>query len=206
MTFKETLTTVQAIVTIGAVITGGIWSYNLFIKERKNYPHVNVEQKVFHVVFSSGVNILRIAIDLTNTGNCGVQLRDYFIRIQQVLPDVLDMGKVVNDAAKERTSNQDSFPWPLLNERKSTLTVDIEPGEKQTMDFEFAVPSNAKVVRVYSYFRNERTKKEDSEVGWGLSTYYDFRPLEVRPWETMPKQEPPKERPPEVPKEKTAKP
>ena len=175
MTFKDTVATVQAIVTIGAVIIGGVWSYNLFIKERKNYPHLNVEQKSSHVAFSNQVNIFRVAVDLTNTGSSRVQLRDYFIRIQQVLPDALDMGKKVDAAVKGRTAEQDRFEWPLLNERKSTLMVDIEPGEKQTMDFEFAVPSNVNVVRVYSYFQNERKHERDSGIGWGLSTYYDFR-------------------------------
>jgi len=54
-------------------------------------------------------------------------------------------------------------------------SFDIEPGEKQLLEFEFVVPSEVKVVRVYTYFRNDQKLKDGSEVGWTASSYYDFR-------------------------------
>ena len=40
----------------------------MFIKEREEYPHANIELKLSHVALSERVNLLRIAIELSNTG------------------------------------------------------------------------------------------------------------------------------------------
>jgi len=73
--FKEKVELAQAIIataasiaTVVAVIVGGWWTYSLFIKEREEYPHANIELKLSHVALSERVNLLRIAIELSNTG------------------------------------------------------------------------------------------------------------------------------------------
>jgi hypothetical protein len=107
------------------------------------------------------------------------------IRVQQILP-LLPCPKdaacaaaanEVDAAVKQVDRQTDRFPWQLIAERNENLTpaFDIEPGEKQSVDFEFATPSEVKVVRVYAYFRNDQKSTADDEVGWETSSYYDFR-------------------------------
>jgi len=180
MSFKETITTTQAIVSVIAVFVGGLWTYDLFIKERKHVPHINVEQKASHIRFTKGVNVMRLAVELTNTGNSLAKIQTSLIRIQQVLPQVpcvpgqTCVSEAINVAVQDRIMRADRFTWPLLSERTIDTPLEIEPGEKEMIDFEFAVPSHVKVVRIYSYFRNETKRKGQSEMGWGLSNYYDF--------------------------------
>lgn len=83
----------------------------------------------------------------------------------------------MNDALNKVERQGDHFTWALVAERNATLNpLNIEPGEKQDLEFEFAVLSEIKVVRVYSYFRNDQNMKDGSEIGWATSSYYDFRP------------------------------
>jgi hypothetical protein len=66
--FKSEIQSIQSIVAIVAVLVGGFWTYNLFVKERKPYPHAIIEQHVTHVKYSEGINLLRLDIEFTNTG------------------------------------------------------------------------------------------------------------------------------------------
>lgn len=183
MSFKEALSTIQAVVTIGAVLVGGVWTYNAFIKERKGLPHLNVGQEVSNIEYSKKSQIVRVAIELSNTGSTLVKLKRSTIRIQQILPQTpcrpgqpcaSDEVAAATDSADRK---EDRFTWPLLCERERNYDtpVDIEPGEKEVLDFEFAVPSDVFLIRVYSYFRNEQKTRTGAEMGWGTSTYYDLR-------------------------------
>ena len=183
MTFKEKVETAQAIVTIAAVFVGGVWTYNVFIKERHEYPHANIEQKLSHVALSEQVSLLRVGVELTNTGNSLMRIGQSIIRVQQILPSLPCpknggcAANEVNEAIKQIERQGDHFTWPLIAERNNSFTppFDIEPGEKQTLEIEFAIPSEVKVVRVYAYFRNDQKFKDGSEVGWTASSYYEFR-------------------------------
>lgn len=183
MTFKDKIETIQAIVTTAAIIIGGIWTYNLFVKERKQFPHANIEQKISHVALSQRTNLLRVGIEIANTGTSRLLLGKSIIRVQQILPTTPCpkqgpcASQQVDAALKETERQADRFGWPLIAERDKRFEqpLDIEPGEKDLVEFEFAVPSGVKVIRVYSYFRNDQKSKGENEVGWFMSSYYDFR-------------------------------
>jgi hypothetical protein len=201
-TFKEKVETVQAIVTIAAILVGGLWTYRIFIEERHEYPHANVEQKLSHVVLSKRAKLLRVGIELSNTGSAKMMIGKATIWVQQILPmlscpkDGVCVADETNDAIKNIKRKNDHFGWPLIAERNGNVEYSIEPGEKQLLEFEFIVPPEVKVARVYSYFRNEKLKEggeigwfasswvarvysyfrnEGDETGWFASSYYDFR-------------------------------
>lgn len=182
MAFKEKVETAQAIVTIAAVVIGGLWTYNLFIKERKHYPHANIEQKISHIALSKRTHLLRVAIEITNTGTSRLVIGKSIIRVQKILPlpPCPKHGPCAADevkgALKETVRKGDRFSWPLIAERERRFgpPLDIEPGEKDFLDVEFAVPSEVKVVRIYSYFRNDQRSNGSNEIGWSLSSHYDF--------------------------------
>ncbi len=74
-----------------------------------------------------------------------------------------EMSAAINEVERQG----DHFSWVLIAERDNNIDppYDIEPGEKQTLDFEFVTPSAVKLVRVYAYFRNDKRFKEDKEIG-----------------------------------------
>lgn len=184
MTFKDKIETVGTMVTIGAILVGGLWTYKLFIEERKHYPHANIEQKVSHVQLSDRTNLLRVGIELTNSGTSRLRSDKAIVRIQQILPVPPCIGEgpcakeEVISALKDPERKADRFSWPMIAEREHNVGqfLDIEPGEKDLVEFEFVVPTEVTVVRIYSYFRNDQRSKQGSdEIGWKTSSQYDFR-------------------------------
>jgi hypothetical protein len=186
-TFKDKLDLVQRIVTTAAILIGGLWTYNIFIKEREQYPHAIIELKLSHVMLSERVNLLRVGIEISNTGKSLMQLGSSIVRIQQVLPFLpcpnegpcaaTEVGNALNEVERQA----DHFTWALIAERNSKFNrLNIEPGEKQEMEFEFAISPEIKVVRVYSYFRNGQNMEDGNEIGWAASRYYDLRELESK--------------------------
>lgn len=178
-TFKDWVDIVQSIVTIVAVIVGGIWTYQLFIKERRDYPHANVEHKVSHLALPEKKRLLRVGLELTNAGSSLMDIDQAIIRIQQVLPVTSCVGdpcaeRQLKDASADVQRKDDRFAWPLIAERNVTANIEIEPGEKQSLDYEFVIPVTVKAVRIYTYFRNQHRSSKRKEIGWYLSSYYDF--------------------------------
>jgi len=167
----------KTIAIISAIIIGGIWTYQLFIKERKDYPHADIEQRISHIKLSSSMNLLRVEIALNNKGNCLLETNKSTVRIQQILP-IIDLSLIsqLNTAVVETVRKDDRFVWPLLYERISEIPLEIEPGENEVVDFEFVILSEIEVVRVYSYIGNEKKKDQNgNEIGWPISNYYDFK-------------------------------
>ena len=182
MIFKDMVSTAKSIITIAAIFVGGLWTYDLFIMERKHYPHANIEQKISYVALSEQTNLLRVGIELTNTGNSRLLSSKSIVRIQQILPvpSCPEQGpcveEEVNNALKEIGRKANRFSWPLIAERENSFKnpLDIEPGEKDFIEFEFVVPAKIKVVRIYSYFSNDLKSKDQNEVGWSISSHYGF--------------------------------
>lgn len=177
VTIKEIIKTLHAIV---AIVIGGIWTYKIFIKERHHYAHANIELKASHIPLFDDINLLRIDIEISNTGTSLLVLKKQIVRVQQILPKihnprVYPINKI-NAALKERKQEKNRFVWPLLSEIvKDNNTIFLEPGESQTLDYEFAIKSKVKIVRIYSYVRNEQRSKDGKEIGWTVSTYYKMK-------------------------------
>src|SRR5262245_61152023 len=143
MGFRETIQTSQAIATIGAIVVGGVWSYTVFVKERKQYPHANIEQKISHVALSARANLLRVAVEVTNTGSSRLVIGKAIIRVQQVFPvpacppEAPCADREVNAALGAVERQSDRFSWPLIAERNSSFSpaLDIEPQEKDFLEW-----------------------------------------------------------------------
>jgi hypothetical protein len=86
MAIKEKLEIIQSIVTIFAVLVGGFWTYTLFVKERENYPHATIEHAPSHIALSKDINLLRVSMTVKNTGTSILEIKEMFIRVQQILP------------------------------------------------------------------------------------------------------------------------
>jgi len=197
ITAKHILEIVQSLATIGAVFLGGIWTAYLFAEERKAFPHLSIEHKVSHVDVAKGVRLLRVGVELHNTGSTQAIIENVIIRVQQILPLACPekgpcAADEMNRAMKTVAMKNDHFDWPLLAKREFTLAnwQRIEPGEKQPLDFEFAIPPDVQVTRILTYFRNDRMSKkcpdstgqqsiqfreECEQSGWEMSSYYDVR-------------------------------
>jgi|SRR5215211_7279349 len=179
---KDKVETVESIATTLAFLIAGYWTYSIFIKERKDFPHTNVEQKISHVVLPDKTKLLRVSVDVTNTGTSHVVLQKGSIWIQKIIlmlpcKDIKSYSiEQMKKALEKIDREEDRFSWPLLAQRSKSFNspILIEPGEKDSFDFEFAVPSDINVIRIYSYFTNERISTPRNESGWKATTFYKF--------------------------------
>jgi hypothetical protein len=179
---KEKLEIVQYIVTIFAILIGGTWTYILFIRERQIYPHAEIEQVVSHIALSKATNLLRVVVNVKNIGGSRLIVKKSITRIQQILPEAPCIesspcaSKQIFRALEEYERKEDIFSWALIAEREKYFDdpLDLEPSEKDMKDFEFAIPSDIKAVRIYTFIRNEKRSKGDTDFGWDVSSYYDL--------------------------------
>lgn len=179
MDIKDKISSALAIVNIIAIAVGGYWTYDVFLMERRHLPHANIEYSISHIPLNPETKLLRVVITITNNGNARMEIKNTDIRIQRILPISCTQSsscvtEEIDHAFRnvQRTGNQ--FAWPMIAQRKSEwqTSLDVEPGEKEQLDFEFVVSSGIKTIRVYSYIRNE--SKPTTKLGWHQSTYYIF--------------------------------
>lgn len=181
--FKEIIELVFHISAIIALIIGGIWTYYLVVKQRNFYPIVNIEEKISHVDLPKKGRLVRIEIELNNLGKSKIVSKKALVRLQQILPILNCKGakpcweNQIDQALNEVIRKNDRFTWPLLAERQIEFDFpfEIEPGEKELIDFEFVIPLTVEVTRIYCYFRNEEKTRNGYEVGWSASSIYDMR-------------------------------
>lgn len=164
--------------TIGAFIIGGFWVYLTFVRKREKYPRANVTHRIIHKKIDDKRILLKVTIDIHNTGATVMHIDRRLVRVQQMVPwPMVSLGPVC--LKKERTEEQESeIQWPLLGEVDMSGSgkeqrCEIEPGEKEEFDFDFVIDSEIKSVVIYSYLKN--WKKGRKEIGWNKTTIYDIK-------------------------------
>ncbi len=182
MDIKDKVQTTQSLIGILAILVGAWWTYDNFINERKHFPHGNIEQTTSHIPLSPDINLLRVTLKATNSGTFKMEIVKSIERIQQILPILCPGNHAVCakdqvDLAIQKTVRQeDRFVWPMIAMRESLYKspLDVEPGETENMDFEFAINSEVSAIRVSSYIRNESKVHGNKESGWHMSSFYNL--------------------------------
>lgn len=165
-TFKDLCQAFQALVSLCAVIVGGIWTYRIFVKKREEFPKADFKHEITHTAIDDDRKHLHVVVTVTNKGNVLLALVEGFVRIQRMVPWPNEVE--IPDGERE-------VPWPLLCQRNcnwNSEAIEIEPGESEELHFDFVVEHTEKVV-VYSYFKNLK-KHRKREIGWNKTTTYDI--------------------------------
>jgi hypothetical protein len=92
------------------------------------------------------------------------------IRIQQILP-------VPGDYVPDHYPSGESpiFGWPPISVFQQSFqkgVLKIEPGEMHQLLFDFILPRELEVVKLYLYVCNRKKKKRS--LGWSATRIYDF--------------------------------
>lgn len=177
--FKDSIKSAQAIVTTLGIIVGGIWTYTLFIKDRQNLPQANIEEKITSVGLPEGVRYVQVAVTIANTGHTLLKASKALLLVEQVLPIMGCDGdpcaaREINAALAASARTADRFDWSVVSSRAATVSWSIEPGESETEDFEFAVPSTVDTARFYVWIRNDKLSRVGKDIGWHRAVIYSF--------------------------------
>ena len=175
---KDVAGTIQAFVTVIAIVAGAYFAHNRFQIFRTFEPHLTISHRVSHRRLSDSYLHIDATAILHNNSKVQIELRKGFIRLQGVSP-VSDEEAESLYARIFEDREYDSLQWPVLEnlERvwgKSELVV--EPGESHAETFEFIIRvSDYESVLIYTYFYNPRASKNGgSAKGWAASTVHDI--------------------------------
>jgi hypothetical protein len=171
-----TLSSVKTVVEIAAIGVGGAWTYILFIKGRGRFPRAGLTHEIERREISTGKVLLRLRVEITNDGPVVLNIRDATFRVQQVLPLSEELEETLSRTGDLVRPKELDVNWPLVAEREHSWPRDslqIEPGERDEIVCGFFVDDTLQTVEIYSYFANE--SKPNQDIGWRLTTLYDFK-------------------------------
>lgn len=177
---------IASIVTIAAIIIGGIWSFYFFIRKRERFPKILTKHTVSFTDLKNGENLLTLMVELENTGDRLVILTEGEVAIYQVFPLPDEFARLIKDRKHQDNPSEKRYEngvlkrgesgvlWPALkNEPKrwEPGEVEIEPGEVHQVDFNFILSNTVRRVRIYTWFENSAKQKKG--LGWTKVTFAD---------------------------------
>lgn len=194
---KDTVGILYSIAAISAIIAGGLWAYLNFSLQRNEYrvayPAADIKQNLTSITFDNGRRLLIVGIYLRNIGKVRIDIKRGDIWVQQILPitsciDGKSCAKAeIAKAASDAKRMNDTFSWEGIATRDIEKQITLEPSEEQHHEYEFIIPSEVRVVRIHSWFKNERfleqnlfgwpfieNIKHDQPIGWTASSYYSL--------------------------------
>jgi hypothetical protein len=120
--YKDHAATLQALVTILALLVAGGWTYVLFIQNRERNPKASVEHLIQPVPLTEELILLRTAVKVTNIGKVLLSVDDTTVWIQQIMP-LVDCGgdarcpmTLVAAGKSVRAGDEPQVGWPLLDD------------------------------------------------------------------------------------------
>jgi len=194
--FKTIADIIQATLTSFAIIIGGVWTYDKFIRMREKYPRAKCTHKIIEKPLRNEL-LIHVCVEITNIGEVLLSLVSYDVRIYQINPLSTELERQITEKKFSITEGEREIDWPLIGSRKGELgksEYEIEPKETQVLHFDFPMDYNVRGIQIYSYMKN--ATKKGREIGWDCISFYDLIHKEVsmpKPEET--KQAPPKQAP-----------
>ncbi len=182
LTLSQTaVTTLQSCVTCLAVIIGGLWTYNLFIKKREKYPHASLSHQLLQQPLDDAHVLLHAVVTLKNEGEVLIKVGSAELRLLQVLP--LDEGyaQSLQDGKDLVPEQENEVQWYLIGLRKLIqpgVPYEIEPGEIQTFHADYVIDAEIKTIQLYSFFQN--LAKIHQNLGWDCLTMHEVNPTAMQ--------------------------
>jgi hypothetical protein len=172
--WKTLAETLQAVVTIVAIVLGGIWTYILFVKKREKYPRARTVHRIVTLGSVNGRWVIRILVRIENIGSVLLCLDEGEVVVQNLFPLPPEWGDKLKDGLQlERKEFE--YDWPSLDKfllEWGDKGYIIEPQESDEFHFDLHVDSSVQRVQVYSYVKNLTQKKR--EVGWNCTTIHSL--------------------------------
>jgi hypothetical protein len=180
--FQDLVGIVESLVTVAAIVIGGWWSYQLFVKKRLSVPRARLEQELAYRRLTDNNSVLFINLNIINTGEVLLVLEEGRTFVRQILP----ASETVVEALESNNSNSDEtrLKWPLISSKSwKEASIQIEPGENHHIISEAIIPNKVATCLVHSRVsfvevgqlfpwkiaRHNRT----SSLGWDVTTIYE---------------------------------
>jgi hypothetical protein len=160
--------------TIIGIIVAGIWTYQLFIRQRTLESRAEVRHEITQRALTPTQALVHVTVFVENKGNVELRPGGAYTLLQQVLPIDSAMGERLQTGRDLFLEDSTEIRWPELRRIRwepEKAGVTIEPGETERWDADFLVPTRVVTVGVFSEFSLDKT---DTSVAWSAQDFYDL--------------------------------
>ena len=168
-TLQGWLTCAQAILTIVALVLGGIW----FWRRRRLYPKAVLSHRIEAEPLGDQHVFVRVTAVFKNTGDVRILVGTGCTRICGVPRPGEDVSHLLN--TNGRLALDDWARAKFVCIQKAELhcaePFEVEPTETDEFAFDFALPATPLTVVVQTDIRNE-SKRKRGEMSWTVETVY----------------------------------
>jgi hypothetical protein len=164
---------VESLAKIAALAIGGWWTWAAFIRNRLKYPRANIEHQA--TIWRDGGRLfIHLAVRIINTGAVLIRLEKGYAWIEQLTPLPEPVRTRLENNGDVVPEGRTDAEWVKLIRRDlpHDYCCDIEPGETDTIDFDFQIADSVSRVLIYSYVENQQKRV----IGWNLNTIHHVLP------------------------------
>ena len=176
-TFRRWADIFQSIVTIFAIIVGGIFALFKLQAFRDFDPHLTIIHKVTHRLLGDSYIHIDVTATLQNSSKVQIELNKGFFRLQQISPlSDEEVEELYSQVFSEQIYAE--MQWPKLDEVERAWVkgeLVVEPGESHPETYEFIISKNVHAVLIYTYFYNSKfAMGKRTAQGWHATTVHDI--------------------------------
>ena len=173
---KDRASTLQSLVTITAIVVGGVYAWLKLQLFRDFEPHLTITHEIGHRSIGTTYIHIDVTAVLHNSSKVNLDLREAVFRLQQIGPTTDEEIESLYAEVFESPIH-DHLQWPTLEEVDLTWesgALVIEPGESHRETYEFIISSDVQIALVYTFFENPNASDHArSVVGWGATSICD---------------------------------
>lgn len=175
-----------------ALIIAGLWTYELYIRNRYDHPYPKIAHQINYHRLGGGMIYLSVLITVINEGKTKLDLGKGVIYVRQILPLTEKIKDLIIEAKKRdieliksgkidnlfRDTGQ-RIGWLSLGTRnwKEQLRDSLkklEPGQTRETQFDFLIMNDeVEVIQVISYFNFGRSH-------WELATLHSLKEVRAK--------------------------
>jgi len=159
---------VLALVTILAILFGGLFAAVKFELFRDFEPHLTITHTINHRRLGSSYVHIDVTASLLNSSKVRVVLQEGYYVLQSIEP--------VPNGGDFTETTMLYPPWQILDEATFDLgdeVLIIEPGQSLQEVLQFMIPVEVTAVLIH-YFFYDSTHSTDHGQGWGITSVYDI--------------------------------
>lgn len=170
-----------------AIVVAGVWTYELYIKNRYDHPYPKVQHRMEHYDLRNGMIYLSVFVTVTNEGKTKLDIGSGQISIRQVfpVPDHIErlLQGTIDESGEEEIrlgtaeglfiDSGQRLGWITLGNREwsqlrgERKRLELEPGQTREMQFDFLIENEVQVIEAISYI-------EYAKSAWELATIYSL--------------------------------
>lgn len=176
--FKLWTESIEALMTVAAIIVAGIWTYRLYVKKRIRFPKAVISQEINAFPLNEDKACVHRIINIKNIGEVILSIKSVVCLIYQLSPLQDPFREEIEGNQPPYDELKKELKWPVLEDRSISWQpgeFEIEPGEEDTIHIDSIIPGGVEIISIYTYCKN--LKKHRRELGWQTYGIYRVKDL-----------------------------